>query len=89
MKTAEIEVLNRLGLHARASAQIVRSASGFESKITLSNERESVNAKGIMGLMMLAATQGSKLTLEVDGTDEEQAFESIKNLFLDRFGEGE
>ena len=78
---------NKLGLHARAAAHLVRVASGFESEIKLVKDEETANAKGIMGLMMLAATQGTQLELQAEGPDEDSAFESIQQLFDSRFGE--
>ncbi len=89
MKSSTVQVRNKLGLHARAAAQLVRVASGFESEITLIDGTKSANAKGIMGLMMLAATQGTKLELRIDGTDEVTACEAILQLFDSRFGEDE
>ena len=82
-------VQNKLGLHARAAAQLVRVASGFESKITLRNSSETADAKGIMGLMMLAATKGTELELVAEGSDEDTAYKDIKRLFDERFGEEE
>ncbi len=89
MKTGTLEVRNILGLHARAAAKVVHTASGFESKIRLSNGSESADAKGIMGLMMLAATKGTQLELETDGPDEDVAYEAIETLFVTCFGEDE
>ena len=89
MKSGRIEVLNKLGLHARAAAQVVRIASGFESEISLHNENQTANAKGIMGLMMLSATKGTSLLLEVEGADENSAYEAIQKIFETRFGEEE
>jgi len=87
MKSATLVVKNKLGLHARVAAQIVRTANGFESEIHLSNDNHSANARGIMGLMMLAATQGTTLNLVVDGTDEETAFNAMKEIFESSFGD--
>ena len=89
MKTCDVEVLNKLGLHARAAAEVVRTASGFESEITLAFVDHTVSAKGIMGLMMLAAIKGTHLTLCVDGADEDEAYPAIRELFESRFGEEE
>lgn len=89
MIVREVTVLNKLGLHARAAAQLVRCASSFESDIALRKDGKSVDAKGIMSLMMLAATQGARLELEVDGADENEACEKIVDLFNSRFGESE
>ena len=82
-----IEILNELGLHARAAAKLVRTAEAFSSRITLDNGEIEANAKGIMSLMMLAAIPGTHLTLTVEGEDEEQAAAEIVQLINDRFGE--
>lgn len=84
-----IEVTNKLGLHARAAARLVKEASGFESEIKLCRDSQEVDAKSIMGIMMLAASQGACLEIRVDGTDEQAAMESIALLFQSRFGEDE
>jgi phosphocarrier protein len=89
MKTIELELINRLGLHARAASKLVQAASGFESQVWLNFQGKRVNAKSIMGVLLLAAPCGSRLTLEVDGPDEEAAGETIAGLVNDRFGEGE
>lgn len=89
MRSSIIHVRNKLGLHARAAAQLVRVASGFESEITLIDGAKSANAKGIMGLMMLAATQGTELELRIEGSDEVSAHKAVKQLFDSRFGEEE
>ncbi len=85
----EIEVINRLGLHARACASLVKAAVQFSSSIVLKHDGQSCDAKSIMGLMMLAATQGTRLTLVVEGEDSQQAVNRIEELFSDRFGEEE
>lgn len=87
--TGNIKVLNTLGLHARAAAQVVRTATAFESGIFLGNGEREVSAKSIMGVMLLAATQGTLLTLRVDGTDENDAFAAMEKIFNQRFGEDE
>lgn len=87
MIESEVKVVNKLGLHARACSKVVKAAAGFESDITLTHCNHSVSAKGIMGLMMLAATQGTTLKLEVDGDDEVVAHETIHELFRSGFGE--
>ena len=89
MKTTEVYITNRLGLHARAAAKLVHTASEFESDIFLSFNQEEVNAKSILGLLTLAATKGTTLGLRVDGVDEESASQAIISLFEDKFGEGE
>lgn len=84
-----IEVINKLGLHARAAARLVKEASSFDSEIMLCREGQEVNAKSIMGIMMLAASQGTRLQLKVNGVDEKTAVDSIVRLFLSKFGEDE
>ncbi len=78
-----------LGLHARAATEVVRTASRFESEVWLSNSSREVNAKSIMGVMMLAATQGTTLNLRTDGADERDAFTAMEDIFKKRFGEDE
>ena len=85
----QIEVINKLGLHARAATRLVNKASGFESDILLERDGQQVDAKSIMGIMMLAASQGTELEIIVDGTDEQQALDAIVRLFCARFGEEE
>lgn len=89
MKQKELLIENKLGLHARAAAQIVRSASAYSSKITLVKDGLEVDGKSIMGIMMLAAARGSNIMLQVDGADEEQAVAGLEKLFKDKFGEKE
>lgn len=89
MKTIEVHITNRLGLHARAAAKLVHTASEYESDIFLSLNQEEVNAKSILGLLTLAATKGTTLGLRVDGVDEDSASRAIVSLFEDKFGEGE
>jgi len=89
MKKKELLIENKLGLHARAAAQIVKSASAYASKITLSKDGLEVDGKSIMGIMMLAAAKGSTVTLHTNGEDEERAMESMETLFKDKFGEKE
>ncbi len=84
-----IQVTNRLGLHARASAKLTQAASGFDSGIWITRNGRRVNAKSIMGVMMLAAGRGSTIELEVEGADEEAGAAAIEALFADKFGEGE
>jgi phosphocarrier protein len=84
-----ITISNKLGLHARASAKLTKLAGGFRSDVHLTRGGRRVNAKSIMGVMMLAAGMGSEVELEVDGEDEERASQAIVALFADRFGEGE
>ncbi len=87
MLTVQVEVLNRLGLHTRAAAELVRTASRFESKITVRKEDQTADAKGIMGLLMLAATQETILELTFEGVDEAESCVSVVELFNNRFGE--
>lgn len=89
MPQQDIEVINKLGLHARASAKLTQLASSFESEVFLSRNGRRVNAKSIMGVMMLAAAKGATVTLETSGPDEQQAISAISALFADKFGEDE
>ena len=84
-----IRISNKLGLHARASAKLTQAASKFQSGVWISRDGRRVNAKSIMGVMMLAAGLGSTIELETDGPDEETAIATIEALFNDKFGEGE
>jgi phosphocarrier protein len=85
----EIEVTNKLGLHARAAAKLVNLASGFDSDIQLSCNGQSVSAKSIMGIMMLAAARGSRIEVVTRGPDAVEAMDKIERLFEERFGEDE
>jgi phosphocarrier protein HPr len=85
----EIEVVNKLGLHARAAAKLVNVASAYSSDVWLEYNGQAVNAKSIMGLMMLAAACGCVVSLRVDGEDAEEAEKAITDLFRERFGEDE
>ncbi len=82
-------MVNRLGLHARASARLVQLLAPFRSQVFLGHRGRKINAKSIMGLMMLAAARGSTLTLEVEGPDEAEAADAVAALFAARFGEDE
>ena len=82
-------ITNKLGLHARAAAKLVHTASAFEAEIYVGTENEEVNAKSILGILTLAATKGTPLTVRADGADEEKAVRAIVQLFADRFGEGQ
>jgi phosphocarrier protein len=84
----EMEVANRLGLHARAAAKLVHLASSFDSEVKLTLDGDSVDAKSILGILMLGAAQGTQLTLRCAGSDEAAAAEAITKLFVDFFGEG-
>jgi len=85
----EVIVANKLGLHARAAAKLVNLASGFASDIRLQKGNREVNAKSIMGLLMLAASQGTRLEIHADGEDAEQALDRLEAFFQQRFGENE
>ena len=85
----KIQILNNLGLHARASAKLTRLASQYQSEIWISRDEKRVNAKSIMGVMMLAAAKNVFLDIEINGSDEEEALAAIKSLILDFFGEGQ
>ncbi|MGQ9659579.1 MAG: HPr family phosphocarrier protein [Thermochromatium sp.] len=85
----ELEIRNKLGLHARAAAKLVQCASRFESEVRIERHGQSVNGKSIMGIMMLAASQGTKIMVEVTGADEQEAMAAIERLIVDRFGEPE
>jgi phosphocarrier protein len=87
--SAELTIVNKLGLHARASAKLTQVASGFKSEVWLTRNGRRVNAKSIMGVMMLAAGKGSTVTVEADGEDAEAALSALRALVADRFGEGE
>lgn len=87
MESAEFKIVNRLGLHARAAAQLVQTANRFSSDVTIEREGNEVNGKSIMGLLMLAAPQGSLLKVTVSGQDAEQAMKVIGTLINDGFGE--
>jgi phosphocarrier protein len=82
-------IINKLGLHARASAKLTQTAGRFESAVWLSRNGRRVNAKSIMGVMMLAAAKGSTVIVETDGPDEEQALSALSRLIAERFGEDE
>jgi phosphocarrier protein len=89
MPSEDINIINKLGLHARASAKLTQLAGQYPCEIFLSKGGRRVNAKSIMGVMMLAAGMGSVVTLETTGEKEQEAFDAIKALINDRFGEGE
>ena len=88
MQQREVEIVNKLGLHARASAKLTQLAAKFPCEVMMSRNGRKVNAKSIMGVMMLAASKGSKLILETDGAEENEAIEALAALIADRFGEG-
>ena len=86
---AEVEIVNKLGLHARAAAKLTEIAGGFAAEVWLSRNGRRVNAKSIMGVMMLAAGQGSRIVIEADGEDAEAALAAVVALIGGRFGEEE
>ena len=83
----ETEIVNRLGLHARAAAKLVHLAGGYQSRVTLLKDGEEVDAKSILGVLLLAAAQGSRLMIRCEGQDEEQALSAVKTLIANRFDE--
>jgi len=85
----QVQIINKLGLHARAAAKFVTLASKFSCDVFLTKNNQKVNGKSIMGVMMLAASRGTALILTASGNDEEQASEELDNLIQNRFGEGE
>jgi phosphocarrier protein HPr len=89
MPSIDAAIVNRLGLHARAAAKLTHVASGFQSDIWLSRSGRRVNAKSIMGVMMLAAGKGATVKIEAEGTDADAALAALTKLIADRFGEGE
>ena len=89
MQQREVEIVNKLGLHARASAKLTQLAAKFQSDVHIARNGRKVNAKSIMGVMMLAAGKGAKVTIEVDGPDEGDAMDAIVGLIGDYFGEGQ
>lgn len=89
MQYQEVKILNKLGLHARASAKLTQLASRYRSEVWLSRDSRKVNAKSIMGVMMLAANQGVTLGIETTGMDEAEAMQALVNLIEDGFGESE
>ena len=89
MLQREVEILNKLGLHARASAKLTQLAARYQSEVQMSRNGRKVNAKSIMGVMMLAAGKGSKVVIETEGPDENDAMEAIVSLIGDLFGEGQ
>jgi phosphocarrier protein len=89
MIKTSISISNRLGLHARASAKLTKLAGSFQSEISISRNDRRVNAKSIMGVMMLAAGIGSVVEIEIDGPDEQSAMDALTALINDKFGEGQ
>ncbi len=89
MKTERVTLCNRLGLHARAASKLVSTAAEFQSDVIVIRDDRRVNAKSIMGVLMLAAPVGTELEIECDGPDEKDALKTLVALVKDRFGEGE
>ena len=89
MVYADAEIVNKLGLHARAAAKLTQVASGFACEVWLSRSGRRVNAKSIMGVMMLAAGKGTQVRIEAEGADAEAAIAALLKLIAERFGEGE
>ncbi|MCW5635349.1 MAG: HPr family phosphocarrier protein [Rubrivivax sp.] len=89
MITSQVTISNKLGLHARASAKLTKLAGGFQCDVHLTRNGRRVNAKSIMGVMMLAAGMGAEVEVETDGPDEREAMQALRQLIEGRFGEGE
>jgi phosphocarrier protein HPr len=89
MRQQEVEIINKLGMHARASAKLTQLAAKYQCEVSLARNGRKVNAKSIMGVMMLAAGKGSRITLETDGPDESEAMDALVALIGDYFGEGQ
>ena len=85
----DIEIINKLGMHARAAAKFVKLATSFDSKIDIQKDSRRVNAKSIMGVMMLAASKGSTITIHADGSDAEKSRDALEQLINNRFDEDE
>jgi phosphocarrier protein len=89
MQRQDIEIINKLGLHARASAKLTQLATQFKSDVWVTRNERRINAKSIMGVMMLAAAKGSMVQVETEGEDEVEAMEALRMLVMDKFGEAE
>ena len=89
MLQAKVEIINKLGLHARASAKLTQLAGQFKSEVFIARQGRRVNAKSIMGEMMLAAAKGAQIEIETSGADEAAAIQALTQLISDKFGEGE
>ncbi len=89
MPSLDAEIVNQLGLHARAAAKLTQTAARFASEIWLARNGRRVNAKSIMGVMMLAAGKGSVVTLEAEGEDAQAALDALRQLIAERFGEAQ
>jgi phosphocarrier protein len=89
MQTTEVTISNKLGLHARAAAKLVAVANGYGADVMVDKDGQKVNGKSIMGVMMLAASRGTVLTLSADGEGEQEVLDALVQLIDDKFGEGE
>lgn len=89
MVKQEVEIINKLGLHARASTKLTQTASQYKSEVWLERNNRRVNAKSIMGVMMLAAAKGSRIIIQTEGPDEADAIAAVAQLVAERFGEAE
>ena len=89
MARIDVEIVNKLGLHARASAKLTQVASAYKCEVWLTRNGRRVNAKSIMGVMMLAAGKGASITIEADGADADSALAALQKLIADKFDEGE
>ncbi|MBS1169417.1 MAG: HPr family phosphocarrier protein [Burkholderiaceae bacterium] len=89
MAKIDIEIINKLGLHARASAKLTQLAARFKSEVWMSRNKQRINAKSIMGVMMLAAGKGAIVTIETTGEDENECLAALQGLINDKFGEDE
>ncbi|MBA4742914.1 MAG: HPr family phosphocarrier protein [Azoarcus sp.] len=89
MPRKEVEIINKLGLHARASAKLTQTASRFDSEVWMERDGRRVNAKSIMGVMMLAAAKGTTVVIDTEGADAGEAMQALEELIADRFGEEE
>ena len=87
MISAPVTIVNKLGLHARAATRLVNCASAFESEVRIVRGARVVNAKSIMGVLTLAASKGTELTVETEGPDQEESLQAVVDLIVDRFGE--
>ena len=87
MKEKKLKIINKLGLHARPASLIVQTAMQFKSVIKIEKDEFSIDAKSIMGIMMLAASKGTELTFKIEGPDEQEAMDKIEELFNSGFGE--
>ena len=89
MQQLEVEIINKLGLHARASAKLTQLAGKYQAEVWMTRNGRRVNAKSIMGVMMLAAAKGTTVTIETSGADEDEAMAALLELIRDKFGEAE